>query len=57
MNLADQLGFKRTRPGTIDDLGKDLDPDLLKNFRDEQIVQLYELLKASKGFEEDEKPT
>ncbi|XP_063698980.1 succinate dehydrogenase assembly factor 3, mitochondrial [Culicoides brevitarsis] len=52
IDLAGQLGI-RGKPPT-GKIGKEIDPELLENMRDEQVAQLYELLKASKGLDESE---
>lgn len=52
IDLAKQLGIKGKPPSGK--LGKVIDPTLLDSMRDEQVAQLYELLKASKGIEEHE---
>lgn len=51
IDLAKQLGIKGKPP--TGKLGKAIDPALLDSMRDEQVAQLYELLKASKGIEEE----
>lgn len=51
INLAQQLGLKGKPTGTI---GEPLPETALDDFRDEQVAQLYELLKATKGLEEGE---
>ncbi|KXJ79760.1 hypothetical protein RP20_CCG028132 [Aedes albopictus] len=51
ISLANQLGVKG-KPNPIDCVGNDLDVHKLGDFRDEQVAQLYELLKASKGINE-----
>jgi hypothetical protein len=35
--------------------GKDLEPDSLEKFRDEQVAQLHELYKTAKGLEQENK--
>lgn len=52
IDLAKQLGIKGKPP--TGQIGKPIDPALLDSMRDEQVAQLYELLKASKGIEEDD---
>lgn len=52
IDLAKQLGIKGKPPSGK--IGKPIDPNLLDNMRDEQVAQLYELLKASKGIEDDD---
>ncbi|XP_055598090.1 succinate dehydrogenase assembly factor 3, mitochondrial [Uranotaenia lowii] len=56
IQLANQLGLKG-KPKTIDTLGNDIDTAKLGDFRDEQVVQLYELLLATKGLNEEEQVT
>uniref|UniRef100_A0A336M5K0 Succinate dehydrogenase assembly factor 3 n=1 Tax=Culicoides sonorensis TaxID=179676 RepID=A0A336M5K0_CULSO len=51
IDLSKQLGLKG-KPGAK--IGKPIDESFLEKLRDEQIVQLYELLKASKGLEEND---
>lgn len=36
-------------------VGKDLHPEVLEKFRDEQVHQLHELYKTAKGLEEETK--
>lgn len=53
INLANQLGV-----GSIkreEKVGKDLQPEVLEKFRDEQVHQLHELYKTAKGLEEETK--
>lgn len=45
--MAEQAGV-RGKPKPISELGESLDEQMLENFRSEQIVQLYELMKAAK---------
>lgn len=52
IDLAKQLGIKGKPPSGK--IGKPIDETLLESMRDEQVAQLYELLKASKGVPEDE---
>ena len=52
INLAKQLGVKQIQRDPKN-LGKDLKPEALDQFRDEQIVQLHELFKASKGIDDE----
>lgn len=52
INLAQQLGIKGKPKGPI---GVPLGEAALNDLRDEQVAQLYELLKAAKGLEESEK--
>lgn len=47
INMAEQAGV-RGKPRPITELGVPLDEQMLENFRSEQIVQLYELMKAAK---------
>lgn len=43
-------------PQTMSDqFGKNMDPELLEHMRDEQIAQLYELMKATKEKKDSEK--
>lgn len=52
ITLANQLGMKG-KPKPVDYLGSDLDLSKLNDFRDEQVAQLYELLLASKGMNDE----
>lgn len=49
INLAQQLGIKGKPTGKI---GVPLGEAALNDLRDEQVAQLYELLKAAKGIDE-----
>lgn len=51
INLAQQLGLRGKPQSKI---GVPLGPSALNDLRDEQIAQLYELLKAAKGVDEPE---
>lgn len=53
INLAQQLGMKGKPP--TKKLGLTIDNSLLEEMREEQLAQLYELLKASQGIEDEEK--
>lgn len=46
MSLAEQLGIKALKKGTKQ-YGKPLNVEDLQYFRQEQIVQLFELMKAT----------
>jgi Complex1_LYR-like len=52
INLAQQLGLrgKSEKP-----LGEHLDDTKLEHLRDEQVAQLYELLLAAKGMDENDR--
>lgn len=52
ISLANQLGIKG-KPNPIEYVGNNLDVHKLGDFRDEQVAQLYELLQASKGMNEE----
>jgi hypothetical protein len=53
INLAKQLGVKNIKKQGK--FGKDLEPDSLEKFRDEQVAQLHELYKTAKGLEQENK--
>lgn len=53
INLAKQLAVKSIQEDRK--LGKDLKPESLDKFRDEQVHQLHELYKTAKGVEDSEK--
>jgi len=53
INLAKQLGVGSIKRDIK--LGKDLQPDSLEKFRDEQVHQLHELYKTAKGVEDGNK--
>lgn len=55
INLAKQMGVKSIQEhhGKVK-LGKDLLPDSIEKFRDEQVVQLHELYRTAKGLEDGE---
>lgn len=52
INLAKQLTVKSIQEDKK--IGKDLQPESLDKFRDEQVVQLHELFKTAKGLDDDE---
>ncbi|XP_062551030.1 succinate dehydrogenase assembly factor 3, mitochondrial [Armigeres subalbatus] len=52
ISLANQLGV-RGKPNPVEYLGSNLEVNKLGDFRDEQVAQLYELLLASKGINEE----
>lgn len=54
ISIADQMGL-RGKPKPITELGSPLNEEMLECFRTEQILQLYELLKASEILESDPK--
>lgn len=49
ISLAKQLGIKNNKT-----IGSELSQDIINNFKDEQIVQLYELMQAAKAPREDD---
>lgn len=51
INLSQQLGMRGKPPSKK--IGRPLDENLLENMSEEQLAQLYELLKASHGIEDD----
>lgn len=51
INLASQLSVKSIQ--TDGKIGKDLQPEALEKFRDEQVHQLHELYKTAKALEEE----
>lgn len=51
INLASQLTVKSIQ--TDRKIGKDLQPEALEKFRDEQVHQLHELYKTTKALEEE----
>ncbi|KAF7991709.1 hypothetical protein HCN44_010510 [Aphidius gifuensis] len=53
LSLAEQLGLRG--PINAKKLGKPLQEEYLQNMKDEQIHQLYELMLAANGIEDDKK--
>lgn len=51
INLSQQLGMRGKPP--VKKIGQPIDDQLLENMTEEQLAQMYELLKASKGVEDD----
>lgn len=47
VSVANQLGMNEPEPDS--ELGKDLDEKTLEHMREDQVAQLYELLKVTKG--------
>lgn len=54
INLAKQLGVGGILKQDPKNLGKDLAPDSIEEFKSEQIVQLHELYKTAKGLEDED---
>lgn len=52
LTLATQLGVRGRPKG---ELGAPIDEEMLDKFRDEQLVQLYELMLAAKTLDEEKK--
>jgi hypothetical protein len=52
INLANQLGVKQVQKYKSGKVGKDLEPEALGKFRDEQVVQLHELYRTAKGLDD-----
>lgn len=52
--LSEQLGLKGKPQGK---LGSQLDATTIKLMKDDQIVQLYELMLAAKNLKEEENPS
>lgn len=50
INLTQQFGVTGLKPQTT--IGNNLDSEVLNQFSDEQVAQLYELKKATKGLPE-----
>ncbi|XP_073839033.1 succinate dehydrogenase assembly factor 3 [Musca autumnalis] len=50
VTISKQLGIRGKPLGT---LGDDLDEETVEMLKDDQVVQLYELMLAAKGIEED----